>query len=55
MVGANPTVQLFRPGAATQTFDPTAMSPVGGSQPHTNIQPYLTLNYQISLFGLFPH
>ncbi|HEV2865575.1 MAG TPA: tail fiber protein [Allosphingosinicella sp.] len=55
VVGSNPTVLLFRPGAATQTFDPTVMSPVGGSQPHTNIQPYLTLNYQISLFGLFPH
>jgi microcystin-dependent protein len=26
----------------------------GGSQPHTNFQPYLCLNYIISLFGLFP-
>ena len=27
---------------------------VGGSQPHTNIQPYLTINFIISLFGIFP-
>jgi microcystin-dependent protein len=26
----------------------------GGSQPHTNVQPYLTLNYLIALNGVFP-
>lgn len=26
----------------------------GGSQPHTNIQPYLTINTSIALFGVFP-
>lgn len=26
----------------------------GGSQPHTNVQPYLCINYIISLFGIFP-
>jgi microcystin-dependent protein len=31
-----------------------AISPVGGSQPHTNFQPYLCVNFIISLFGLFP-
>ena len=30
------------------------ISVVGGSQPHTNIQPYLTVNFIISLFGLYP-
>lgn len=33
---------------------PNAISPVGGSQPHTNFQPYLCLNFIISLFGIFP-
>jgi microcystin-dependent protein len=32
----------------------TAVSPVGGSQPHTNFQPYLCVNFIISLFGIFP-
>jgi microcystin-dependent protein len=27
---------------------------VGGSQPHNNFQPYLCLNFIISLFGVFP-
>jgi microcystin-dependent protein len=31
-----------------------AISPVGGSQPHENMQPYLCLNFIISLFGIFP-
>jgi microcystin-dependent protein len=26
----------------------------GGSQPHSNLQPYLVLNWIISLFGIFP-
>lgn len=29
-------------------------SAVGGSQPHTNFQPYLCVNFIISLFGIFP-
>ena len=33
---------------------PAAITPVGGSQPHTNFQPYLCINYIISLFGIFP-
>ena len=27
---------------------------VGGSQPHSNMQPYLCVNFIISLFGIFP-
>ncbi|QSR27182.1 phage tail protein [Nocardioides aromaticivorans] len=27
---------------------------VGGSQPHTNMQPYLCISFIISLFGIFP-
>jgi len=33
---------------------PQAVSPVGGSQPHTNFQPYLCVDFIISLFGIFP-
>ncbi|MDX6374383.1 MAG: hypothetical protein QOD98_3371 [Nocardioidaceae bacterium] len=35
-------------------FKANAIGPVGGSQPHTNFQPYLCFNYIISLFGIFP-
>jgi microcystin-dependent protein len=30
------------------------VAPVGGNQPHNNMQPYLTVNYCIALVGVFP-
>jgi microcystin-dependent protein len=35
-------------------ISPSTIGPVGGSQPHTNFQPYLCINFIISLFGIFP-
>jgi microcystin-dependent protein len=35
-------------------LSPQSISPVGGSQPHNNFQPYLCVDFIISLFGLFP-
>ncbi len=37
-----------------QVLAPQAMSLTGGSQPHSNLQPSLCLNFIISLFGIFP-
>jgi len=31
-----------------------ALGAVGGSQPHENMQPFLCINFIISLFGVFP-
>ena len=31
-----------------------ALAPAGGSLPHNNMQPYLTLNFCIALQGVFP-
>lgn len=33
---------------------PEALTPAGGDQPHNNMQPYLTLNFNIALQGVFP-
>lgn len=43
-------------GAASPTsiMAPQSISPTGGSQPHTNFQPYLCVDFIISLFGIFP-
>jgi microcystin-dependent protein len=38
----------------SQNFAAAAVTPVGGSQPHTNFQPYLCVDFIISLFGIFP-
>ena len=35
-------------------MSPQIITPVGGSQPHTNLQPFLCINFIISLFGIFP-
>jgi microcystin-dependent protein len=36
------------------TLNAATISPVGGSQPHSNFQPYLCVDFIISLFGIFP-
>ena len=33
---------------------PSSITPSGGSQPHENTQPFLCINFIISLFGVFP-
>ncbi len=33
---------------------PQSLSPAGGSLPHNNMQPYLTLSFCIALQGIFP-
>ena len=33
---------------------PQALAPAGGSLPHNNMQPYLTMNFCIALQGVFP-
>src|ERR1051326_6420688 len=33
---------------------PASIGPTGGSQPHNNFQPYLCVDFIISLFGIFP-
>lgn len=40
--------------AANATMAPQALTPAGGSLPHNNMMPYLTLNFCIALQGVFP-
>jgi microcystin-dependent protein len=42
------------PMTAPVTLDPATVQQSGGSQPHSNIQPALALNYIIALQGIFP-
>jgi microcystin-dependent protein len=56
-VGARITVAgVFAYGTDNppQPLSPQAVGAVGGSQPHTNFQPYLCVDFIISLFGIFP-
>jgi microcystin-dependent protein len=38
----------------TTNLSPSSLTPAGGSQPHENTQPFLCINFIISLFGVFP-
>jgi microcystin-dependent protein len=40
--------------APNTSMNPASISNAGGSQPHTNMQPYLVLNFIIALIGIFP-
>ena len=42
------------PGSNLVNMASNAISPVGGSQAHLNMQPFLTLNLCIALQGIFP-
>ena len=39
---------------ANASLSSQAIAPTGGGQPHTNLQPYLTMNYIIALVGIYP-
>jgi microcystin-dependent protein len=54
VLGTSTAVDVYRESTASQPLNPQAMAPVGGSQPHTNFQPYLCVDFIISLFGIFP-
>jgi microcystin-dependent protein len=45
--------QYQTPGALT-SLSANAVTQTGGSQPHNNMQPYLTFNFNIALQGVFP-
>ncbi|MGZ8215218.1 MAG: phage tail protein [Methylosarcina sp.] len=40
--------------SANATMNPTVVGAAGGSQPHTNLQPSLCVNFIIALEGIFP-
>jgi microcystin-dependent protein len=47
--------QSYRaPDQALTTLHAATIANVGGSQPHDNMQPYLTLSFCIALQGIFP-
>lgn len=53
-VVAEATERFYTDNPTNAFFAPTSISPTGGSQPHTNFQPYLCVDFIISLFGIFP-
>jgi microcystin-dependent protein len=52
--GSEVTVSPYGTDNPKSPISQQSISPVGGSQPHTNFQPYLCVDFIISLFGIFP-
>lgn len=55
VIAQSSQIHMFTEDVANKQMNPNSLTPTGGSQPHENLQPYLAINFIISLFGIFPH
>lgn len=46
--------KIYAASAGLVSLAPTGVVAAGGSQPHNNLQPYLTCSFNIALQGVFP-
>lgn len=53
-LAASNVVSIYSASAPAANMATQMLMPTGGSQPHTNFQPYLCVDFIISLFGIFP-
>ena len=54
VVAQSSVASLYIEDTPNANLAPTVIGVAGGSQPHSNLQPFLCVNFIISLFGLFP-
>jgi microcystin-dependent protein len=54
VIGKSTQIDHFINTVPGDQLSPNAIASVGGSQPHSNLQPYLCVSFIISLFGIFP-
>jgi microcystin-dependent protein len=52
--GGTAPANIFGTGTLNRAMGSSSVTNTGGSQPHENRQPYLTLNFCIALQGIFP-
>ena len=53
-VWASSSLNQYNSSAADSDMNALAITPSGGSQPHDNMMPFLTINFVIALEGIFP-
>lgn len=51
---AEAQADLYTVPGSQGSMNAQSVTPAGGSLPHTNMQPYLCVDFIISLFGIFP-
>ncbi len=54
LLAQTPTVDLYITETPVQGMASTAVTNTGGSRSHTNLMPFLCINYIIALFGIYP-
>lgn len=54
ILAQSPSIKMYSAAAPNTPLAANSITPTGGSQPHTNLQPYLCISFIISLFGVFP-
>lgn len=54
LLADQPGGKNYRPTTPAASLGPQSIGSTGGSQPHDNFQPYLCVDFIISLFGVFP-
>ena len=53
-LGNSAPAEVYEGGTNYVAMSPTALTNVGGSQPHENRQPLIVLNFCVALQGIFP-
>ena len=54
VLAQTPSYTPYIQASPNSSLSPASIGSVGGSQPHNNFQPYLCVDFIISLFGIFP-
>lgn len=54
VLAQGPAIQAYINGAGEIPLASNSVTPLGGNQPHENVQPFMCINFIISLFGIFP-
>ena len=55
VLGLNAVDDIYISGSRSLVaLNPESITNTGGSQPHNNLQPFLTLNFCVALQGIFP-
>lgn len=52
--GNSTQVKIYTISPPSALMNATSLQPIGGSQPHENMMPFLVITFIISLFGIFP-
>jgi len=54
IIAASASTTVYIEDVTDANMSAGSVAAVGGSQPHNNFQPYLCIDFIISLFGIFP-